>query len=331
MTKSNQARVGAFSPDEFLPQSGDVLPSSRQEDLIATRARNSIVRSIYIQNPNHTPVFKALDMVLSLGVKGEYQTGVRNAAPSFAGKSAAGDEFGRIVARRGAYLAGTSPVVRVELEQACTPRRFWSTILAKYGDGFAASKDEDGLRRSAYDAFEKHGTKLLIIDEVQHAGYRSSGSSAPTDVIKRFISDAQVGVGLFGNEDALALLQSNEQLSHRLQEPCDIQALNLADPSEQARFRKFVGRYDDALVAKKLFAASTCLRDPRVVDCLMAISSGFLGRVVTLLQIAGRRAFLRGASAIELCDLSHAASTWAVEQKLTPSDPFRFGLDKRRG
>jgi hypothetical protein len=321
-------KKGAFSPQDLVPRTGNPGPDTSQANMDRLAARDPDVRAIYVQNPNHRPVFRSLDMVLSLGAKGVYQTGVRNAAPSYAGKSASADEFGRIVSRRGTFLAGTRPVVRVELEQACTSRRFWSSILAKYGDGFAASKDEEGLRRSTYDAFERHGTRLLIIDEVQHAGYRSSGSSAPTDVIKRFISDAQVGVGLFGNEDALKLLEANNQLSHRLQEPCDIKPLDLTDISAQRRVAKFVGGYDDALVAKKLFAASPCLRDERTVTCLMAISGGFLGRVVTLLQIAGRRAFLRGAASIEACDLSHACTTWAVAQGLTPHDPFRFGIDK---
>ena len=325
---SRNLAMAAFSPSELLPQTGNPHPDVKPQNMVALTQRDQLVRSIYIQNVNHTPVFKSLDMVLSLGVKGIFQTGVRNAAPSFAGKSASADEFARIVARRGTYLSGTSPIIRVELEQACTSKRFWSTILSKYGDGFSASKDEDGLRRSTYDAFERHGTKVLIIDEVQHAGYRSKGSSAATDVIKRFISDAQVGVGLFGNEDALQLLQSNNQLSHRLQEPCDIKPLDIAEPSALTKFAKFLAGYNDALVAKKLFATSLCLRDSRVVGCLMAVSSGFLGRVVTLLQIAGRRAFLRGAASIELCDLSHASSTWAVEQRLTPHDPFRFGVGK---
>lgn len=322
---------GAFSPAELLPRTGNPAPDTSPVRVTQAGRRDETLRSIYIQNPNHTPVFKALDMVLCLGTKGVYQTGVRNAAPSYAGKSAAADEFSRIVSKRGTYLAGTSPVVRVELEQACTTRRFWLSILEKYDDGFATSKDEPSLRRSAYDAFEKHGTKLLIIDEVQHAGYRSAGSSAPTDVIKRFISDAQVGLGLFGNEDALELLQSNNQLSHRLQEPCDIKPLILSEVRDCARFKKFVHKYDEALVARKLFVRPSQLAEERIVHCLMAISGGYLGRVVTLLQIAARRAFLRGADAIEPCDLSHACTTWAVEQRLTPHDPFRFGWGKRNG
>ncbi|WP_294353687.1 TniB family NTP-binding protein [uncultured Sphingomonas sp.] len=323
---SNRLRTVVFSPSELLPQTGSPQPDVKPRKLVALASRDQIIRSIYIQNPNHTPVFKSLDLVLSLGVKGVFQTGVRNAAPSFAGKSASADEFARIVERRETYPKETSPVVRVELEQACTSRRFWSTILGKYGDGFTASKDEEGLRRSTYDAFERHGTKLLIIDEVQHAGYRSKGSSAPTDVIKRFISDAQVGVGLFGNEQTLELLQSNNQLSHRLQEPCDIKPLDITEPSALPRFGKFLADYDDALIANKLFTTSLPLRDARVAGCLMTIASGFLGRVVTLLQIAGRRAFLRGATSIELHDLSHASTSWAVQQRLTPHDPFRFGI-----
>lgn len=328
---SKEKRNAVFSPEELSPRTGNPQPDFSPENLIATRIRDETVRSIYIQNPNHTPIFKSLDMVLSLGVKNIYQTGVRCSAPSYSGKSASADEFARIVSKRSNFLAGTSPVVRVELEQACTARRFWSTILMKFGDGFAASKEEDGLRRSAYDAFEKHGTKLLILDEVQHAGYRSSGSSAATDVIKRFISDAQVGLGLFGNEDALNLLQSNNQLSHRLQEPCDIKPLNLRETADQKKFEKFILKYDEALVSHGLFASTAGLAERRVVQCLMAISGGFLGRVVTLLQIAGRRAFLRGAAVIELCDLSHACATWAVEQRLTPHDPFRFGPARSNG
>ncbi|UVI38369.1 TniB family NTP-binding protein [Qipengyuania spongiae] len=315
-----------FGPEELEPQTGSPHPVTSAEKLFEMRARETIVRSIYVQNPNHTPVFKSLDMVLSLGEKGVFQTGVRNAAPSFAGKSEAGDEFGRIIVRRGTYPAGTLPIRRVELEQACTPRRFWLSILAIYGDGFAASKDEDGLRRSTYDAFERFGTKLLLLDEIQHAGYRSHGSSAPTDVIKRFISDAQVGIGLFGNEDALTLLQSNDQLSNRLIEPCDIQPLKASDTQSSRRLTRFLARYDAALVEKELFASSTALADPRTIECMMSLSKGYLGRVVKMLQIAGRQAFLRGATSIEFCDLSHAAISWAVAQKLASHDPFRFGI-----
>lgn len=61
----------------------------------------------------------------------------------------------------------------------------------------------------------------------QHTGYRSNGSSAATDVIKRFISDGQVGLGLFGNEQAAELLPSNKQLSHWLRPPCDTKPLRL--------------------------------------------------------------------------------------------------------
>ena len=215
-----------FSEAELQPSSGYPDPSSSQERLAALRDWNETLESIYVHNPNHTPVLKALDEVVALGRPG-VRYAVRNSAESFAGKSEAADEFARIVARRKTFPADTRPVVRVELEQACTSRRFWTSILEEYDDGYTSKKDEAALRRSAYDAFEEHGTVLLIIDEVQHAGYRSSGSSAATDVIKRFISDGQVGLGLFGNEQAAELLPSNKQLSHWLRPPCDTKPLRL--------------------------------------------------------------------------------------------------------
>lgn len=317
-----------FGPDELEPQTGSPRPVTSMEKLLEMGKRETIVRSIYVQNPNHKRVFESLEMVLTLGEKGVFQTAVRNAAPSFSGKSAGGDEFGRIVVRRGTYPVDTLPVRRVELEQACTPRRFWMSILAMYGDGYSSWKDEDGLRYSAYDAFERYGTKLLILDEIQHAGYRSKGSSAPTDVIKRFISDAQVGLGLFGNEDARTLLESNDQLSTRLIEPCDIMPLKASDSRSSRTLAKFLARYDSQLVEKGLFASSTALADPRTIECMMSLSKGYFGRVVKLMQVAGRRAFLRGATSIEFCDLSHAATSWAVAQKLASHDPFRFGISK---
>ncbi len=150
-------------------------------------------------------------------------------------------------------------------------------------------------------------------------------------MIKRFISDAQVGIGLFGNEDALTLLQSNDQLSNRLIEPCDIQPLKASDVESSKRLAKFLLHYDAALVEKGLFLSSASLWDPRTVECMMSLSRGFLGRVVKMLQIAGRQAFLRGATSLEFCDLSHAATSWAVAQKLAPQDPFRFGIPKDTG
>lgn len=322
---------GAFAPEELLPRTGRPVPHTTGDKLVALRDRQTVVRSIFVHNPNHVGVFEALDMVIALGRKGTYQTGVRNAAESYAGKSASADEFARIIARRDKYPAGSRPVVRVELEQACTPKRFWATILEAYGVGFASARDEEQLRRSAYDAFEKHGTVLLVIDEVQHSGYRSKGFSVPTDVIKRFISDAQVGLGLFGNETAKVLLESNNQLCHRLQPPCDILPLRLSDADGQKAFRKFVRKYDGALVHAKLFGTSGDLLDARVSACLMAISKGYLGRVVALIQVAAQHAFLRDADAIELHDLSHACTTWAVGQKLIAQDPFRFGSDRLHG
>lgn len=322
---ANAAAVGAFAREELLARSGNPAPLDTPEKRAALPQRHASISSIFIHNPNHVGVFKSLDMVIALGSKGSYQTGVRNAAESFAGKSSSADEFARIIARRGTYPTYARPIVRVELEQACTPKRFWLAILAAYGDGFASSKDEEQLRRSAYEAFEKHDTVLLIIDEVQHSGYRSKGFSAPTDVIKRFISDAQVGLGLFGNEKAKELLESNSQLSHRLLPPCDIQPLNLADPADRERFRSFVRKYDKALVEEKLFTSSADLHDERALTCLMTVSKGFLGRFVTLAQVAARQAFLRDADVIEFCDLSFACTTWAVGQKLAPHDPFRYG------
>lgn len=327
---TNDKMKPLFSEAELMPASGFPEPDYGPERLAALTGWNEGLEAIYVHNPNHKPVLRALDMVLAMGRPGSRYV-VRNSAESYAGKSAAADEFARIVSERKSFPEGSMPVVRVELEQACTSRRFWSSIVRKYEDGFASSKDEDSLRASAYDAFEQHGTVLLIIDEVQHAGYRSHGSSAATDVIKRFRNDGKVGLALFGNENAAELLESNLQLGHRLLPPCDIKPLNIASVPDQEVFAKFLAKYDRQLTSKLLFEKPSMLDEARVASCLMAVSKGYLGRVVALLQVAARRAFLRHAERIEVCDLSDATSTWGVEQKLTGTDPFRFGMAKTGG
>lgn len=327
MTDQNESLqpTGLFSPDELRPATGSPDRRINPKTLAEAKKREPLLRSVYVQNPTHTRVFQSLDMVMALGDPRVHQYAVRNAAASFAGKSSSADAFIGIVEKRGLHEPGSRPVVRVELEQACTSRRFWLAITDAYGDGFGARKDEDALRRSAFDAFERHGTRLLIIDEVQHAGYRSNGSSSATDVIKRFISAAPVGIALFGNEDSLGLLKINRQLSHRMLPPCDIRPLTRADMKQ---FAGFVGKYDQALVDLKLFAERSNLDEERVASCLMTISSGFLGRAVTLVQTAARFAHLRQASRVEVCDLSAACVEWAVAQDLIGYDPFRFGASK---
>jgi len=321
-----------FVEADFEPSTG--LPHVRLDAGKRTELgrRNAEIISIFVSNPEHLPVLNALDELLAVGSAqkeaGLRQYALRITGPSGAGKSTVCDHFARVVAARGSIGSEEMPVVRVELEQACTPKRMWAAVLGKFGDEFIGSGDEEQLRRRAYKALQRARTRLLILDETQHLFYKSKGGSVPTDCIKRFLDDGVVPVALAGNEDARLLLESNVQLVNRMMPPADIRALDPASAGDRSSFAGWVVRFDKAIQAKGLFDRTSGLDDPRIVAALMEVSGGILGRAANLVRAAAFIAYGRDAAFIELCDLSNATVRWAVAQGVVAADPFRHGCRK---
>ena len=229
-----------FVEADFEPTTGLPEVALDQRKRVELGRRNADMISIFVSNPEHLPVLNALDELLAVGAAqkeaGLRQYALRITGPSGAGKSTVCDHFARAIAARGLAGPEEMPVVRVELEQACTPKRMWAAILAKLGDEFTSSGDEEQLRRRAYKALLRAGTRLLILDETQHLFYKSKGGSVPTDCIKRLLDDGVVPVALAGNEDARTLLESNVQLVNRMMPPADIRALAVASTADLNSF-----------------------------------------------------------------------------------------------
>lgn len=324
-------RSPVFTAEQLQPQTG--LPteefSSERLALQATAMRR--FDQIYIPNPSHKQVMIALEQARQLGraSPGQRKLGVRNLAPSGSGKTSAFLAYQRWHRRIHGVADGTHPIILIPLDRACTTRRLWTAVLDYFGDQFYTPRDtEDTLRKRSYACFERFGTELLGIDEVQHLAFRSTERNDVTDSIKRVLDDGVVSVALFGTDQARAMLMGNAQLANRMLPPCDIRPLSPASPQEVADFRGFTKRLDAAIVTNGLMSRAMGLDDPEVVACLFQISDGIIGRVVNLVRVALQIAFMRSAERVELCDLSAATDRWAVDQGLTPINPFVYELRK---
>jgi acylphosphatase len=163
---------------------------------------------------------------------------------------------------------------------------------------------------------------LLIIDEVQHLNFRTSAANDVTDTLKRLLDDGVVPIVFMGTEHAIEMFTSNIQLSSRLIETCDLTPLEWAVAEHRTLFASYVAALDAAMVQQRLIAEPSGIIDPWVVGCLHAVAEGVVGRVSRLFGMALEIALRRGATRIEIYDLSLAVDRWAVANGITEHNPF---------
>jgi len=310
------------NPDQWL--SGGKLESHSAEmnDLVA--AQTAALLRIYVPHPPHTHIHRRCDYLIRLGraTRGYPQKGLRVLGKSNSGKSAVAVELKRIIELETPPTETFKPVIYVILESDTTTKRLMISILKKFGDKHAERGTETELKSRVLLAFERFGTVLLIIDEVQHL--RRSGGANVTDVLKRFLDDGIVPILFLGTDDAGPMLDGNIQFSSRLLEPCDLTPLDRNSSEDRALLRQFVKSLDLQLVADGLIAQPAGLDHSWILGCLHEISAGVIGRISRLLFIALESALRRGASCIEVYDLAIATDRWAIPNTAATRNPFRL-------
>lgn len=312
----------AFDPDE--PVSGSKLESHSAEMNGVVAAKSAAFRRVYLPYPPHTHIHRRCDYLIQLGraTRGYPQQGFRVLAPSGSGKSAVALAYKAIVELEKPATETCKPIIYVMLESDTTTKRLMISILKKFGDKHAERGTEIELKSRVLLAFERFGTVLLIIDEVQHL--RRSGGANVTDVLKRFLDDGVVPILFLGTDDAGPMLDGNIQFSSRLLEPCDLTPLDRNSSEDRALLRQFVKSLDLQLVADGLIAQPAGLDHSWILGCLHEISAGVIGRISRLLLIALESALRRGASCIEVYDLALATDRWAIPNTAATRNPFRL-------
>lgn len=311
-----------FAPQDLIPATGNPSKTPSATAVGVSRAR---YRAIYIRSPAHRRVHLAFDRLRALGLAtpGMPQRAVRNSAHSGSGKTANAEAYEKHANANAAE--GTIPVLHVELDKASTVARLWASVNEKAGDEYSDKGSEDMLRRRAFKLLKEKSVELLIIDEAQHLSYRSSSRNDVTDSLKKALDDGVVPIALVGNQDLAPLLSQNIQLSNRMDPPCDLKPLDVRVERDRSEFEGFVGRLDDAMLARGIVTEKANLVEVRTLGCLYAVSSGIIGRVFNLVEQALVHALERGATQIELFDLAAATDRWAIAQKVVDYNPFRTG------
>lgn len=280
--------------------------------------------SIYIPYPPHSEFQEACDYLIKLGraTRGRAQKGLRTLAATGSGKTTAAEAFVRRFETGHPRTEGYVPIVLIALERATTAKKLMMSILDFFGDNYSSSGNEQTLKKRVKACFERFGTELLIIDEVQHLNARVSDKNDVTDSLKRLLDDGVVPIVFLGTDDAEDLFTRNLQLSGRLIVPCDFRALTLSSPADRSLLAGYVTLLDRAIVEQRILPNLSGLNDPWVLGCLHAVSSGVIGRVSRLVGAALEIALRRDASQLETSDLADAVDRWAIPNAICQTNPF---------
>ncbi len=215
------------------------------------------------------------------------------------------------------------PVIKIDLERHTTSKKLMILILEAFRDPYASYGNELTLKRRVLSCFERFGTELLIVDEVQHLNYRNGLRNDVTDTLKGMLDTGLVPIAFLGTDEALPMFKRNLQLNGRLLPPCDLHPLNVRSGRDQKLFAGYVARLDQVLVDQGVFRQPSGLNEAEILAGLFDVSKGVVGRVNRLMHAAIEVAVRRGATRLEIADLSWAVDAWAVEQSFTDRNPFR--------
>ncbi|MDG2527596.1 TniB family NTP-binding protein [Caulobacter endophyticus] len=284
----------------------------------------ALFQQIYIAYPPHISLHEWCAYLVELGraTRGRPQKGMRALGPSGSGKTAAMLAFIHKFLAKTPRTADRVPIVFVTLERAATSKRLMISILEYFGDCHSSRGTEQSLKMRVKACFERFGTELLIIDEIQHLNYRNSERSDVTDSLKRLLDDGVVPIVFLGTEEANGLFTRNVQLGGRLISPCDFKPLDLQLSADRALLAGYATLLNQSMVKKGVFQELSCLEDPFVLACLHAVSDGVIGRVSRLVEIALEIALRRAATRIEKYDLALAVDRWAIPNGITATNPF---------
>lgn len=281
-------------------------------------------KSVFVPYPKHVELHDRCDYLQRLGRKtvGQPQMGLRAIAPSGSGKSMAAEAYMALVERHRPRTATFIPIVKINLERASTSKKLMTSILDFFGDPHSSHGNELVLKRRVLACFQRFGTELLIVDEVQHLNYRSGPTSDVTDTLKGMLDAGVVPMVFLGTEDAEGMFKRNLQLNGRLLAPCDLNPLSARDPRDQELFSRFVVKLERIVVETEVLPELSNLGEAGLIPALFEISSGMVGRVARLFQIALELPIRRGGHRLEPSDLSWAADRWAVEHNFVGRNPI---------
>ncbi|WP_019831132.1 TniB family NTP-binding protein [Sphingomonas sp. PR090111-T3T-6A] len=316
-----------FTDAEFVPVTGHPAPRMTDAVIAEVAAKIEKYDQIHVVTDRHEQAMFTYKRVMAQSAaSGRPMLGGRILGPSGSGKTTSARYFRDWVLRQNQHAPDDVPVIIAPLDRACTSRRLFSSILDAIGDDFSEQGTEAILKQRVYRSLRRLNTRLLVIDETQHLRFRSTEANDTTDTLKRMLDDGLCPAIFLGTDEATEFLNQNKQLANRLMPPCDLKPLDRSSPGDRKIFHTYVTELDCELAKAQLTVGKSHLTEKRTLSCLFAISGGVLGRVSNLIRVALDHTLFRGATSIELFDLSHATTSWAVAQDFIGYNPFITGV-----
>ena len=224
-------------------------------------------------------------------------------------------------------------IVHITIEEFMTLKVFYQEILRQLGDEFFDEEAKTGPQqdRRTMKLLEdkiarwviKLDVRLLVADEVQ----RLDGGGTPTKaVIERFQTFLDRGIVplfLVGNARSHDFFTNNEDLAVRCGRPLQLNPMRTkTNRVEAGHFQAFCRSFDTQLKDRGIFSIMSGLSRPRLLDPMITVTGGHIGRVARMIEEAYPIAIRRRAASIEALDLSIVTREYAIVNGWVETDPF---------
>lgn len=224
-------------------------------------------------------------------------------------------------------------ILIVTIEEEMTLKTFYQEVLRQMGDDFFNEEARKGPKRDERTMkllenkiarwVKRLEVRLLVADEIQRLAGAKKMSGAVIERFQTFLDRGVVPLLLIGNEKSLAFFSENKDLAVRFGRPLKLDPMRTQkDTTEAGHFQDFCRSFDEQLVANHIFAIYSGLSQQRLLDPMITVTGGHIGRVARMIQEAYPIAIRRGAASIEALDLSIVTREFAIPLGWVDTDPF---------
>lgn len=215
------------------------------------------------------------------------------------------------------------PVVYCTVPNNCTVKGLIVSLLMALG-AERVYGDATSLEHRLRALLERHQTRLIILDELQHMLQKGSQASkrGVCDCIKD-ISDYFSGeLLLAGTPDFEKVIAEHSALSGRFPYRAKLTEFSLATPIHQAEYMGLLAAFDSEIRSSMKFAEMVSLTDAEMALAIYILTRGNLRGIRTILYAALSQALTRSDGNFTRKDFSLNYSHTPRELRLSSNNPF---------
>lgn len=181
------------------------------------------------------------------------------------------------------------PVVSLQMPPNPNERSFLNNILESMLLPTYPNGRPDILREDVIRSISDFGTRLLIIDEIQHIGRMPfSKQRLMLDLIKYISNKARIAIAAFGTEEAINIFSSDPQLKNRFRK------ITLPGWEPDDNFRRLLASYELILPLRK----PSTLVDEELALLIYDRTNGTIGEISMIIKRSAIEAIKAGAEQI---------------------------------